>query len=70
MPTEWTRVIEEMPADMLLPLPPGYVLLVPGAGRFSRRYSAGTMQASRAAQKIRIILASEGTPLALTRKSR
>jgi hypothetical protein len=27
MPTEWTRVIEEMPADMILPLPPGYVLL-------------------------------------------
>jgi hypothetical protein len=27
MPTEWTRVIEEMPADMLYPLPAGYVLL-------------------------------------------
>jgi hypothetical protein len=27
LPTEWTRVIEEMPAEMLHPLPPGYVLL-------------------------------------------
>jgi hypothetical protein len=27
MPTEWKRVLEEMPKDMLLPLPPGYVLL-------------------------------------------
>ena len=27
MPTEWMRVIDEMPADMLHPLPPGYVLL-------------------------------------------
>ena len=27
MPTEWTRVLEEMPADMLYPLPSGYVLL-------------------------------------------
>ena len=27
MPTEWTRVIEEMPAEMLHPLPTGYVLL-------------------------------------------
>jgi hypothetical protein len=27
MPTEWRRVIEEMPADMINPLPLGYVLL-------------------------------------------
>lgn len=27
LPRDWARVIEEMPADMLNPLPPGYVLL-------------------------------------------
>jgi hypothetical protein len=27
MPTEWTRVLDVMPADMINPLPAGYVLL-------------------------------------------
>ena len=40
MPTEWTRVIEEMPADMLYPLPPGYVLLDARKDRPLRAWTA------------------------------
>ena len=40
MPTEWTRVIEEMPADMLHPLPPGYVLLDARKDRPLRAWAA------------------------------
>ena len=41
MPNEWTRVINEMPADMLLgPLPPGYVLLDARKDRPLRAWAA------------------------------
>jgi len=40
MPTEWTRVIEEMPADMLHPLPAGYVLLDARKDRPLRAWAA------------------------------
>ena len=40
MPTEWTRVIEEMPKDMLLPLPTGYVLLDARKDRPLRAWAA------------------------------
>jgi hypothetical protein len=40
LPTEWTRVIEEMPAGMLLPLPPGYVLLDARKDRPLRAWAA------------------------------
>jgi hypothetical protein len=40
LPTEWTRVIEEMPADMLYPLPAGYVLLDARKDRPLRAWAA------------------------------
>jgi hypothetical protein len=40
LPTEWTRVIEEMPADMLNPLPTGYVLLDARKDRPLRAWAA------------------------------
>jgi hypothetical protein len=40
LPTEWTRVIEEMPADMINPLPPGYVLLDARKDRALRAWAA------------------------------
>ena len=40
MPTEWTRVLEEMPADMLYPLPAGYVLLDARKDRPLRAWAA------------------------------
>ena len=40
MPTEWTRVIEEMPADMLYPLLPGYVRLDARKDRPLRAWAA------------------------------
>ena len=40
LPTGWTRVIEQMPADMLYPLPPGYVLLDARKDRPLRAWAA------------------------------
>jgi hypothetical protein len=40
MPTEWTQVIEEMPADILSPLPPSYVLLDARKDRPLRAWAA------------------------------
>ena len=41
MPTEWTRVLDEMPADSLYPtLPPGYVLLDARKDRPLRAWAA------------------------------
>lgn len=40
LPREWTRVLEEMPAVMLNPLPPGYVLLDAREGRPLRAWAA------------------------------
>ena len=40
LPTGWTRVIEQMPADMLYPLLPGYVLLDARKDRPLRAWAA------------------------------
>ena len=40
MPTEWTPVLEQMPADTLSPLPPGYVLLDARKDRPLRAWAA------------------------------
>ena len=40
MPTEWTRVLEQMPADTLSPLPLGYVLLDARKDRPLRAWAA------------------------------
>jgi hypothetical protein len=40
LPTDWTPLIEEMPDDMLNPLPPGYVLLDARRDRPLRAWAA------------------------------
>ena len=40
MPTEWTRVLDVMPSDMINPLPAGYVLLDARKDRPLRAWAA------------------------------
>ena len=40
LPTEWTRVLEELPADMFSPLPLSYVLLDTRKDRPLRAWAA------------------------------
>ena len=61
LPTEWTRVIVEMPADMLNPLPPGYVLLDTRKDRPLRRWLRTWSSEADRTSKLRPLLDSSCT---------